>query len=80
MEPASNLPSPLAIQEILHTFPHLDRHMAETLLMMHERGRLSELVDKNAKVSQVHDKVHDNLQEDHFIKRGAIIVTENISP
>ena len=78
MEQASNLPSPLAIQEILQSFPHLDRHMAETLLMMHERGRLSELVDKQ--LSQLHDKMHNNLQEDHFIKRGAIIVTENNSP
>ena len=64
----------VAIQEILHTFPHLDRHMAETLLMLHERGRLSELADKQ------HSQLHDKMQEDHFIKRGAIIVTENISP
>ena len=63
----------VAIQELLHSFPHLDRNIAESLLIMHERGRLSELVDK--KVPQV----HDNLQEDHFIKRDAIIVTENIS-
>ena len=63
----------VAIQELLLSFPHLDRNMAETLFIMHERGRLSELVDQ--KVPQE----HDNLQEDHFIKRGSIIVTENIS-
>ena len=65
----------VAIQELLLSFPHLDldRNMAETLFIMHERGRLSELVEKTV------PQVHDNSQEDHFIKRGSIIVTENIS-
>ena len=73
----SDLQTPIAIQEMLHAFPHLDRQIVETLLIMHERGRLSELCDK----SQVQASMHDNKskQEDQFIKRDAIIVTENIS-
>ena len=71
----SDLRSPLAIQDMLHSFPHLDRQIVETLLIMHKRGRLSELCD----TSQVQASMHDNLQEDQFIKRDAIIVTENIS-
>ena len=71
----------VAIQEMLHSFPHLDRQIVETLLLMHERGRLSELCDTSTKVSQVQASMHGNKskQEDQFIKRDAIIITENIS-
>ena len=65
----------VAIQEMLHSFPHLDRQIVETLLIMHERGRLSELCDK----SQASMHENESKQEDQFIKRDAIIVTENIS-
>ena len=63
----------IAIQEMLHSFPH---QIVETLLIMHERGRLSELCDTSQVQASMHDK---SKQEDQFIERDAIIVTENIS-
>ena len=70
----SDFSSPLAIQELLHSFPHLDRYIAETLLIMHERGRLSELSDTSSNAAQY------PAHKDQFVQHDAIIVTQNISP
>ena len=70
----SDFSPPLAIQELLHSFPHLDRYIAETLLIMHERGRLNELSDTSSNAAQ------RSVNEDQFVQQGAIIVTQNISP
>ena len=69
----SDFSPPLAIQELLHSFPHLDRYIAETLLIMHERGRLNELSDTSSNAAQ------HPVNEDQFVQQGAIIVTQNIS-
>ena len=58
------------VDQLLAAYPNLDHMMAETILKLHEAGRLEEFIDENTPIPSV----------THTVQTGVVVAEEKCVP